>query len=137
MYFQKEKSLTDVDVDFLADRIRQYEELLKLQHDENWWNENLDIKKICNYFNRKENTVRKAIKRMCDNGFEKYKFLCNGKGIIFSESVEWLRKNVFKQKYLELLEKYKMKLTEKHIKAGYFWKELKKFIKSIENKTNV
>ena len=74
---------------------------------------------------------------MCDNGFEKYKFLCNGKGIIFSESVEWLRKNVFKQKYLELLEKYKMKLTEKHIKAGYFWKELKKFIKSIENKTNV
>lgn len=27
--------------------------------------------------------------------------------------------NVFKQKYLELLEKYKMELTEKYIKAGY------------------
>ncbi len=56
---------------------------------------------------------------MCDNGFEQYKFLVNGKVVISSKGVEWICKNVFKQKYLELLEKYKMELTEKYIKAGY------------------
>ena len=119
MYFNKEKSLIDADVDFFEDIIRQYEELLKIQHDENWWNEDKDIKQLCNYFNRKENTVRKAIKRMWDNGFEKYKFLVDGKVVISSKVVEWICKNVFKQKYLELLEKYKIELTELYIKAGY------------------
>ena len=33
--------------------------------------------------------------------------------------MKWICKNVFKQKYLELLEKYKMELTELYIKAGY------------------
>lgn len=119
VYFNKEKSLIDADVDFFEDRIRQYEELLKIQHDENWWNEDMDIKQLCNYFNRKENSVRKAIKRMWDNGFEQYKFLVDGKVVISSKGVEWICKNVFKQKYLELLEKYKMELTELYIKAGY------------------
>lgn len=63
VYFQKEKSLTDADVDFFEDRIGQYEELLKVEHYENWWNEDMDIKQLCDYFNRKENTVRKAIKK--------------------------------------------------------------------------
>lgn len=119
VYFQNEKSLTDADVDFFKDRIGQYEELLKVEHYENWWNEDMEIKQLCNYFNRKENTVRKAIKKMCDNGFEKYKFLVDGKVVISSKGVKWICKNVFKQKYLELLEKYKMELTEKYIKAGY------------------
>lgn len=119
VYFNEEKSLIDADVDFFEDRIRQYEELLKIQHDENWWNEDKDIKQLCNYFNRKENTVRKAIKRMWDNGFEQYKFLVDGKVVISSKGVEWICKNVFKQKYLELLEKYKMELTELYIKVGY------------------
>lgn len=119
VYFQKGKSLTDADVDFFEDRIRQYEELLKVEHNENWWNEDMKIKQLCNYFNRKENTVRKAIKKMCDNGFEKYKLLVNSKVIISSKGIEWICKNVFKQKYLELLEKYKMELTELYIKAGY------------------
>ena len=119
VYFQKEKSLTDADIDFFEDRIRQYEELLKVQHNENWWNEDMDIKQLCNYFNRKENTVRKAIKRMWDNGFSIYKYLDNNKVIISRKGVEWICKNIFKQKYLELLEKYKMELTELYIKAGY------------------
>ena len=63
MYFQKGKSLIDADVDFFEDRIKQYEELLKVEHDENLWKEDMDIKQLCNYFNRKENTVRKAIKK--------------------------------------------------------------------------
>lgn len=56
---------------------------------------------------------------MCDNGFSNYKYLDNNKVIISRKGVEWICKNVFKQKYLELLEKYKMELTELHIKVGY------------------
>lgn len=119
VYFQKEKSLIDADIDFFKLRIKQYEELLKVEHNENWWNENMDIKQLCEYFNRQDITVRKAIKKMCDSGFEEYKFLVDNKVVISSKGVEWICKNVFKQKYLELLEKYKMELTELYIEAGY------------------
>lgn len=118
-YFQKEKSLIDADIYFFENRIKQYEELLKVDLNRNWWNEDMDIKQLCEYFNRKDITVRKAIKKMCDRGFEEYKYLVNNKVIISSKGVEWICKNVFKQKYLELLEKYKMELTELYIEAGY------------------
>lgn len=126
VYFQKEKSLIDADIDFFKLRIKQYEELLKVEHNENWWNEDMEIKQLCEYFNRQDITVRKAIKKMCDRGLEEYKFLVNGKVIISSKGIEWISKNVFKQKYLELLEQYKMELTEKYIEVGYpydnfFW----------------
>lgn len=81
----------------------------------------MNIKQLCKYFNRKDITVRKAIKKMCNSGLEKYKFVINNKVIISKEGAEWICKNVFKQKYLELLEKYKMELTEKYIKAGYIY----------------
>lgn len=127
VYFQKEKSLIDADIDFFELRIKQYEELLKIEHNENWWNKDMDIKQLCKYFNREDITVRKAIKKMCDSGLEEYKLLIKNKMVISKEGVEWICKNVFKQKYLGLLEKYKMKLTELYIKAGYpydnfFWK---------------
>lgn len=121
VYFQKEKALIDTDVDFFADRIRQYEELLKIEHNEHWWNEDMDIKQLCKYFNRKDITVRKAIRKMCDSGLEEYKWLVGSKVVISKEGVEWICKNVFKQKYLELLEKYKMELTELYIEAGYLY----------------
>ena len=100
---------------------------MKVEHNENWWNEDMDVKQLCKYFNRKDITVRKAIKKMCDSGFEEYKVLVNGKVMISSKGVEWICKNVFKQKYLKILEKYKMELTEKYIEAGYpydnfFWR---------------
>lgn len=119
VYFQKEKSLLDADIDFFKLRIKQYEELLKIEHNENWWNEDMEIKQLCEYFNRQGITVRKAIKKMYDSGFEEYKSLVNNKVVISKEGVEWICKNIFKHKYLELLEKYKMELTEKYIEAGY------------------
>ena len=119
VYFQKEKSLTDTDIDFFEDRIRQYEELLKVEHNENWWDDDMDIKQLCKYFNRKEITIRKAINKMCDSGLSEYKSYTDEKVVISCKVVEWICKNVFKQKYLELLEKYKMELTELYIKAGY------------------
>ena len=123
VYFQKEKSLIDADINFFEDRIKQYEELLKVENNQNWWNEDMDIKQLCKYFDRKEITIRKAIKKICDNGFEKYKFLIKNKVVISSKGVEWLCKNVFKQKYLELLENNKMELTELYIKEGYIYDE--------------
>ena len=127
VYFKKEKSLMDADIDFFENRIKQYEELLKINSDRNWWNEDMDITQLCEYFNRKDITVRKAIKRMCDSGFKDYKYLINNKVVICKEGVKWICKNVFKQKYLELLEEYKMELTELYIEAGYpydnfFWR---------------
>ena len=119
VYFQTEKSLIDADVDFFEDRIGQYEDLLKIEHNENWWNEDMDIKQLCEYFDKQDITVRKAIKKMCESGFEKYKWLVGSKVVISKEGVEWICKNVFKQKYLDLLEKYKMELTELYIEAGY------------------
>ena len=120
VYFQKEKALIDADIIFFEDRIKQYEELLKVENNQNWWNEDMDIKQLCKYFNRKEITIRKAIKKMCDSGFENYKILINGKVFISSKGVEWLSKNVFKKKYLELLEEYKMELTELYIEKDIF-----------------
>ena len=79
----------------------------------------MDIKQLCEYFEKKDITVRKAINRMCDSGLQEYKFLVNNKVVISCNGVEWICKNIFKQKYLELLEKYKMELTEMYIEAGY------------------
>ena len=119
VYFEKEKSLIDADVEFFETRIKVYEHFLKVGHNENWCNEDMDIKQLERYFNRAESSIRKAIKKMCDNGFSNYKYLDNNKVIISRKGVEWICKNVFKQKYLELLEKYKMEVTEVYIKAGY------------------
>ena len=118
VYFEKEKSLIDADVEFFETRIKVYEHFLKVGHNENWCNEDMDIKQLERYFNRAESSIRKAIKKMCDNGFSNYKYLDNNKVIISRKGVEWICKNVFKQKYLELLEKYKMELTELYIKAS-------------------
>ena len=123
VYFQKEKSLIDADINFFEDRIKQYEELVKVEKNKNWWNEDMDIKQLCKYFDKKEITIRKAIKKMYDSGFENNKFLINNKVVISSKGVEWLCKNVFKKKYLELLEKYKMELTELYIERGYIYDE--------------
>ncbi len=49
-----------------------------------------------------------------------YMFIRENKYFVTNEGIEWLcKKNIFKQKYLEILEKYKMELTELYIKAGY------------------
>ena len=121
VYFNKEKSLIDADVEFFEDRIKQYEELLKIEHEENWWNEDMNIEQMKEYFNRTESSVRKAIKKMGDSGLDNYKYLIGNKVVVSKNGIEWICKNVFKQKYLELLEKYKMELTEKYIRAGYIY----------------
>ena len=55
------------------------------------------------------------------SGNENYKFYENNKTIISSQGVEWLCKNVFKHKYLEMLEDYKMNVTDQFVRAGYYY----------------
>ena len=50
-----------------------------------------------------------------------YTYAENDNFVNTKEGIQWLCKNCFKQKYLELLESYKMDLTEKFIKAGYIY----------------
>lgn len=50
-----------------------------------------------------------------------YRYKKDGKYIISKLGIEWLCKNCFKQKYLELLEDYKMELTQKYMDEGYIY----------------
>ena len=97
VYFNKDKKLIDADIDFFKSRINQYEELLKIESKEIF------------------------TKDMYVYELENYRYIENGKYKISKYGIEWLCKKCFKQKYLELLEEYKMELTEKYIEAGYIY----------------
>ena len=80
--------MIDADIEFFKTRIKQYEELLKVQSDKKWWNKNMSIKGLEKYFNRKESSIRKAISKMCKDGMENYKSYEDGKLIIPQKGVE-------------------------------------------------
>ena len=110
VYFQTEKKQIDADIDFFKMRIEVYEEFLKV-NSKPLWNEDICFLDLENYFHRKKDL---------GNSFTYYE---NDKLFVSKEGIEWLCKNCFKQKYLELLEEYKMELTEKYIEAGYIYDE--------------
>ena len=118
VYFQNEKKQIDADIEFFLLRISQYEELLKLEP-ENLFTEEICVRDLPHFFDREKRTIEKAIIKMQKATGENYKYLKDGKYVIHPKGIEWLCKNCFKQKYLEILEKYKMKLTELYIQAGY------------------
>ena len=119
VYFNNKKKLIDADIEFFEDLIKQYEELLKLES-KNLFEKDMKIQDLVNYFNKKYETIEKAIGKMIKI-HSNYRYVVNNEFVITKEGVEWLCKNCFKQKYLELLESYKMDLTEKFIKAGYIY----------------
>jgi len=118
VYFQTEKKQIDADIEFFLNRIKQYEELLKINSKE-LFVKDIYVKDLATFFNRENRTVEKAIIKMLKATDEDYRYLENGKYVISSKGIEWLCKNCFKQKYLEILEQYKMELTELYIQAGY------------------
>ncbi len=120
VYFQNEKALIDADIDFFLLRIKQYQEELKVQ-DKNLFSKDMSIDELVIFFQRKYRTIEKAIIKMLKATDKKYRYKENGKFIISKEGIEWLCKNIFKQKYLEILEQYKMELTEKYIANGYIY----------------
>lgn len=118
VYFQKDKTQIDADIEFFKTRIKQYEELLKLSS-KSLFNDDIYVYELEKYFKRKKDTIKKAILKMIKSTDKNYRYIENGKYKISKEGIEWLCKNCFKQKYLELLEEYKMELTEKYIEKGY------------------
>ena len=120
VYFQKEKKQIDADIDFFELRIKQYEEILHLVSKPLF---EKDIKKseLNNYFDRGNTTIKKAIIKMNKATDKKFNKIIDGEKFISKEGIEWLCKNCFKQKYLEILEQYKMELTELYIEKGYIY----------------
>ncbi len=121
VYFQSEKSQIDADINFFELRIKEYEKLLNIDS-KSFWNRDMPLLDLENYFGRKQDTINRAITKICKENLENtFKYYDNDKIIISREGIEWLCKNYFKRKYLQLLEIYKMKLTEKFIEAGYIY----------------
>lgn len=118
VYFQKEKSIVDADINFFITRIQLYENFLKVTP-KSFWNKDMFVYELPNYFSRVAGTIKNNIIKMNKATDSRYKYYENGKIKISKEGIEWLCKNCFKQKYLGLLEEYKMELTEKYIQAGY------------------
>ena len=119
VYFNSDKKLIDADIDFFQELIKQYEEVLKLEP-KNLFENDIPIQELVNYFNKKYETIEKAIWKMI-KVHRDYRYIENDNYIITKKGIEWLCKNCFKQKYLDILERYKMDLTEKFIKAGYIY----------------
>lgn len=99
-------------------RIRLYTDLLKGSH-KNFWNKDMYVYELQNYFNRVPGTIKNGIvkKNKATNGF--YKYYENGKAKISKKCIDWLCNNCFRNKYLELLKEYKMELTEIYIEKCY------------------
>lgn len=120
VYFQHEKNLIDADIDFFLLRIKQYQEELKVQ-DKKLFTKDMSIDELVTFFQRKYRTIEKAIIKMLKSTDKNYRYEKDGRFIISKEGIEWLCKNCFKQKYLEILEQYKMELTELYIEKGYIY----------------
>lgn len=117
VYFQHSQKQIDADIDFFKLRISQYQKLLNIKS-KNFWLREYKLVELIDYFGRSEITIKKAISKMIKYNKD-YMFIRENKYFVTNEGIEWLCKNIFKQKYLEILEKYKMELTELYIKAGY------------------
>lgn len=118
VFFQNEKTLIDADIEFFEMRIGEYEELLHLKSKE-LFTEDILYSKLENFFNRKIYTIKRAIRNMEDKYKISLVFKEDNKEYLSGKGIELLCKECFKQKYLEILEKYKMELTEKYIAAGF------------------
>lgn len=118
VYFNKEKPLIDADIEFFTTRIKQYEDILSVDS-KKLWNTDMPRKDLTTYFNREYDTIRKAVIKMNNATNGKYKYIHNKQIMISKCGIEWLCKNCFKQKYLELLEEYKTELTKEYINRGF------------------
>ena len=119
VYFNNDKKLIDADIDFFEERIKLYEELLKLDH-KTLFKDDISTNQLSDYFNKKESTIQKAILKMIKAN-PNYRYKTNTEYVITKEGIEWLYKNCFKDKYLKILENYKMELTEKYMQEGYVY----------------
>lgn len=67
---------------------------------------------LCKYFDKSISTIENALRMYEKNTSSKDRCYKDGKLQIQSSAVIWLIENQFKYKYIEILESYKMELTE-------------------------
>lgn len=118
VFFQNENDLIDADIKFFKKRIEMYEDFLKVKPKELFC-VNIPYLQLGSFFNRKTDTVRKAIEKLEKKYSIKLKYKENDQVYVYSKGIELLCQECFKQKYLEILENYKMELTEQYIEAGF------------------
>lgn len=118
VFFQNELDLIDADIKYFKKRIKLYEDFLKIQPKELFVN-NIPYSQVERFFNRKLYTIKRAI-RFLENKYSiNLRYKKDNRMYVYSKGIELLCKECFKQKYLDILENYKMELTEKYIAAGY------------------
>jgi len=118
VFFQNELDLIDADIKYFKKRIKLYEDFLKIQPKELFVN-NIPYSQVENFFNRKLYTIKRGI-RFLENKYSiNLRYKKDNRMYVYSKGIELLCKECFKQKYLDILENYKMELTEKYIAAGY------------------
>ena len=118
VFFQNKKNMLDADIDFFEMQIKEYEKLLKLKS-KNLFSDNIPYLKLESFFNRKIYTIKRAIRSLEDKYNISFLLEENNEMYVSSKGIELLCKECFKHKYLEILENYKMELTEKYIVAGF------------------
>lgn len=118
VYFQNENDLIDADIKFFKKRIKMYEDFLKLKPKELFIND-LSYSQLEIFLNRKLYTIKRAIRTLENKYSINLRFKKDNRVYVYSKGIELLCKDCFKQKYLEILENYKMELTGKYIAAGY------------------
>ena len=126
VYFNNyETDFIDKDIEWFVNRICWYQNSLKNAGIEypkmNLQLEPMTKKELANYFNKDISIVKRAILEMEQIKKSKDRNYINGKLYLSVPEIEWLLKNKFKNKYLELLEKYKMQLTELTIANGSYY----------------
>ena len=124
--FSKWKKANRCRYRFFCDRIKQYEELLHLES-KNLFCEDVPYLELDSFFNRKERTIQKALKNI-EKRYNKNFIIKRDIDYVSSDGIEILCKKYFKQKYLQILEEYKMELTELYIKADYPYDIVKKIL---------
>ena len=118
VFFQNELDLIDADIKYFKKRIKLYEDFLKIQPKELFVN-NIPYSQVEKFFNRKLYTIKRAIRSLENKYSINLRYKKDNRMYVYSKGIELLCKECFKQKYLDILENYKMELTEKYIAAGY------------------
>lgn len=117
VYFNNyEIKFIDKDIKWFEERIKWYIETLEKNHIEypkmDCHLKPMTKRELSKYFNRGSSSIQQAIIEMEKIANNKNRVYNNGTLQINEEQIKWLLKNKFKTKYLQLLEEYKMVLTE-------------------------
>lgn len=108
--------LIDKDIEWFEKRIKWYQNQLKKNNIEfpefNYNVSAMSKKQLALYFNKALITIENGIREYEKIHLSRCRKYEDGKLIISENVVKWLIENKFKNKYLEILEEYKMQLTE-------------------------